>query len=102
MGRITGVVDDRGKYIYITTEEMDKVTAFIKQQGRVTMAALAKASNSLINLNATAAATPSAAARLEDDDDDAAALQAASPVGPEGEKGSAGRGGGGGGGAAKE
>mgnify|MGYP000483233394 CR=1 FL=1 len=51
MGRLNGVVDDRGKYIYITADEMQKVTDFIKQQGRVNMAALAKASNRLINLN---------------------------------------------------
>ena len=25
MGRITGVIDDRGKFIYIETEEMEKV-----------------------------------------------------------------------------
>ena len=51
MNRISGVVDDRGKYIYITEEEMRKVADFIQKQGRVNMAALAKASNSLIDLN---------------------------------------------------
>ena len=48
MGRITGVVDDRGKYIYITAAEMEKVSQFIRHQGRVNMAALAKASNQCV------------------------------------------------------
>lgn len=34
LGRITGVVDDRGKFIYITTEEMKKVADFINSKGR--------------------------------------------------------------------
>ena len=34
MGRIAGVVDDRGKYIYITAPEMERVTQFIQQQER--------------------------------------------------------------------
>ena len=67
MGRINGVVDDRGKYIYITAAEMGRVTEFIKQQGRVNMAALAKASNKLINLNPSADAATEAM-KLDDQD----------------------------------
>ncbi|NXL96564.1 DDRGK protein, partial [Tyrannus savana] len=49
-GTLTGVIDDRGKFIYITPEEMAAVAQFIKQRGRVSIAELARASNSLINL----------------------------------------------------
>ncbi|NWQ63884.1 DDRGK protein, partial [Neopipo cinnamomea] len=49
-GTLTGVIDDRGKFIYITPEEMAAVAQFIKRRGRVSIAELAQASNSLINL----------------------------------------------------
>uniref|UniRef100_A0A8D0GLI1 DDRGK domain-containing protein 1 n=1 Tax=Sphenodon punctatus TaxID=8508 RepID=A0A8D0GLI1_SPHPU len=49
-GTLTGVIDDRGKFIYITPEEMAAVAQFIKQRGRVSITELAQASNSLINL----------------------------------------------------
>ncbi|KAM6077180.1 DDRGK domain-containing protein 1 [Chlamydotis macqueenii] len=49
-GTLTGVIDDRGKFIYITPEEMAAVAQYIKQRGRVSIAELAQASNSLINL----------------------------------------------------
>jgi hypothetical protein len=32
-GRVTGIIDDRGKFVYITDQEMEKVAAFIKQRG---------------------------------------------------------------------
>jgi hypothetical protein len=32
MGRITGVLDDRGKFIFISTEEMGNVAKWIKLQ----------------------------------------------------------------------
>jgi len=51
MGRITGVMDDRGKYIYISNDEMDAVVKFIKQRGRVTKADLSENSHKLIRLN---------------------------------------------------
>ncbi|KAM7169007.1 DDRGK domain-containing protein 1 isoform 1-T1 [Macrochelys suwanniensis] len=61
-GTLTGVIDDRGKFIYITPEEMTAVAQFIKQRGRVSIAELAQASNSLINLQPESrAATPSTA-----------------------------------------
>ena len=50
MGRITGVMDDRGKYIYISEEEMDAVVKFIRQRGRVTKADLSENSHKLIRL----------------------------------------------------
>ena len=50
MGLLTGVMDDRGKFIYISEEELLKVKKFIEQRGRVNIAELAKSSNELINL----------------------------------------------------
>ena len=44
----TGVIDDRGKFIYITPEELTAVANFIRQRGRVSITELAQASNSLI------------------------------------------------------
>ncbi|KAG1931682.1 DDRGK domain-containing protein 1-like [Pimephales promelas] len=49
-GSLTGVIDDRGKFIYITLEELSAVAQFIKQRGRVSISELAQASNTLINL----------------------------------------------------
>jgi hypothetical protein len=50
LGRLTGVIDDRGKFIYITTQEMMNVADFMRQRGRVSMMELAKQSNKLIDL----------------------------------------------------
>ena len=50
MGMLTGVMDDRGKFIYISEEELQKVKRFIEQRGRVNISELAKSSNQLINL----------------------------------------------------
>lgn len=49
-GRITGVMDDRGKFIYISEEELQNVAKFIKQRGRISIADLAESSNSLVNM----------------------------------------------------
>ncbi|XP_042324522.1 DDRGK domain-containing protein 1 isoform X2 [Sceloporus undulatus] len=49
-GTLTGVIDDRGKFIYITPEEMTAVAEFIRRRGRVSITELAQHSNSLINL----------------------------------------------------
>ncbi|XP_026319126.1 DDRGK domain-containing protein 1 [Hyposmocoma kahamanoa] len=50
-GEITGVIDDRGKFIYISYKELEDVAKFIKQRGRVSITELAECSNDLINLN---------------------------------------------------
>ena len=50
MGRLTGVMDDRGKFIYISPDEMATVAAFINAQGRVSIAELANRSNDFIRL----------------------------------------------------
>ena len=49
-GRLTGVIDDRGKFIYITMEELEAVSKYMKQHGRVSISDLAQSSNRLINL----------------------------------------------------
>ncbi|XP_001814678.1 DDRGK domain-containing protein 1 isoform X1 [Tribolium castaneum] len=47
---LTGVIDDRGKFIYVSQEEMEAVAKFIRQRGRVSIVELAESSNKLINL----------------------------------------------------
>jgi len=47
---IVGVIDDRGKFIYITKDELESVAKFIRQRGRVSISELVESSNSLINL----------------------------------------------------
>lgn len=49
-GRLTGVIDERGKYIYISPEEMDSVAKFIKYRGRVSIREIAAESNKLIKM----------------------------------------------------
>lgn len=43
-------MDDRGKYIYISPEEMKAVADYIKRQGRVSISHLASKSNQFIDL----------------------------------------------------
>jgi hypothetical protein len=50
MGRLSGVMDDRGKYIYISMEEMKAVADYIKREGRVGISHLASQSNQFIDL----------------------------------------------------
>ncbi|CAH8275203.1 unnamed protein product [Arabidopsis lyrata] len=50
IGRLSGVMDDRGKYIYISMEEMNAVADYIKRQGRVSISHLASKSNQFIDL----------------------------------------------------
>ncbi|KAF1785783.1 DDRGK domain containing protein [Phytophthora cactorum] len=52
--RLTGIVDDRGKFIYITEEEMDKVAKFIQRRGRLGFSELSKECNKLIRLDGEA------------------------------------------------
>jgi uncharacterized protein (DUF2126 family) len=49
-GRLSGVMDDRGKFIHITREEYESVAKFIKQRGRVSIGELVDSSNRLIRL----------------------------------------------------
>lgn len=50
-GILSGVIDDRGKFIYISQAELEAVAKFVRQRGRVSITELAEHSNSLINLN---------------------------------------------------
>ena len=50
-GDLTGVVDDRGKFIFISSSELEDVAKFIRQQGRVSITDLAANSNKLITLS---------------------------------------------------
>ena len=49
-GFLTGVFDDRGKFICVSQEELEAVAKFIRQQGRVSITDLAMSSNQLITL----------------------------------------------------
>jgi CTP-dependent riboflavin kinase len=50
MGRIHGVIDDRGKFICVTEDEMKAVAKYMKRRGRVSVMDLAVESNKLIDL----------------------------------------------------
>jgi len=50
MGRLHGVIDDRGKFICITEDELKQVAKFIRRRGRVTVTDLAIESNKLVDL----------------------------------------------------
>lgn len=49
-GILTGVIDDQGKFIYISKKELNDVGEFIRQRGRVSITELVESSNNLINL----------------------------------------------------
>ena len=59
-GTLTGVLDDRGKFIYITMSELESVAKFIKQRGRVSIQELAESSNCLIRLTPDTSVTAGA------------------------------------------
>jgi len=48
---LSGVIDDRGKYIYITDQEFEEVANYIKKKGRVSRADLLIECNKIIKLN---------------------------------------------------
>jgi len=50
---LSGVIDDRGKFIFITKEEFDAVAKFIVRKGRVSIHDIASESNRLIKLEET-------------------------------------------------
>jgi len=63
MGRLTGVMDERGKYIYITLDEMHAVAKHLTKKGRVTISELAAQSSSLIDLEPRTVGTEGAGKR---------------------------------------
>ena len=50
-GDLSGFLDDRGKYVYVTSAELDNVATWIKQRGRVCISDLVEHSNQLIKLD---------------------------------------------------
>ncbi|XP_026819909.1 DDRGK domain-containing protein 1 [Rhopalosiphum maidis] len=56
-GSLTGVIDDRGKFIYISQSELNAVASFINKRGRVSLTELAEHSNNLIVLDKPISAT---------------------------------------------
>lgn len=48
--KLMGVIDDRGKFIYISLDELKAVAKFVRRRGRVSKAELAESSNKLINI----------------------------------------------------
>ena len=50
-GDLTGVIDDRGKFIYITMDELEAVAKYVRQHGRMSISELAESSNRLITLD---------------------------------------------------
>lgn len=50
------MMDDRGKYIFISPEEMESVAAFMKSRGRISISELADKSSTLIDLEMKVAA----------------------------------------------
>lgn len=56
-GTLTGVIDDQGKFIYISDKELNEISNFIRQRGRVSITELAESSNNLINLKSNADVT---------------------------------------------
>ncbi|XP_011500523.1 PREDICTED: DDRGK domain-containing protein 1 [Ceratosolen solmsi marchali] len=57
-GTLSGVIDDRGKFIYVSEKELESVAAFVKQRGRISIFELAECSNELISLGPGAAHEP--------------------------------------------
>ena len=49
-GQLNGVMDDRGKFIHITSEEMDTMARYIQQQGRIPVEKFAAEAQRLIRL----------------------------------------------------
>ena len=52
-GRIAGIVDDRGKYIYMTERELAAIEKIFMQRGRISKAELIKECNKIIRFTPT-------------------------------------------------
>ncbi|CAB4070354.1 DDRGK1 [Lepeophtheirus salmonis] len=50
-GTLTGVIDDRGKFIYVSPDELEGIAKFIRQRGRVSITDIAENSHKLIKMN---------------------------------------------------
>eukprot|EP00949_MAST-11_sp_MAST-11-sp1_P002770 g2770.t1 len=60
-GLITGVLDDRGKYIYLTEDELESMASHVENVGRISVKDLAVQSRDFVDLTEK---------RIEDEDDD--------------------------------
>lgn len=49
-GRLLGITDDRGKFIYITEQEFESIARYIKSRGRVNKADLLLECNKLVRM----------------------------------------------------
>lgn len=49
-GRVPGVFDDRGKFVYVTAQELELIAEFIENKGRIDVRELAKECNQLLKL----------------------------------------------------
>jgi hypothetical protein len=47
-GSLRGVLDDRGKFVVVSDDDLDRLAAFVRQRGRVSLSELARHSNELI------------------------------------------------------
>ena len=54
-GSLSGITDDRGKFISITAQEFAHIAGFIKAKGRISRSELLKEANRAIRLEPTAA-----------------------------------------------
>jgi hypothetical protein len=77
-GMITGVMDERGKFIYLTEEEMTRVANFINRRGRVSISDIVAESNKLITLSSQEKERPAeGAAQAAVSDEEKKAAEAA-------------------------
>eukprot|EP00747_Dinoflagellata_sp_TGD_P181633 gnl/TRDRNA2_/TRDRNA2_35525_c0_seq1.p1 gnl/TRDRNA2_/TRDRNA2_35525_c0~~gnl/TRDRNA2_/TRDRNA2_35525_c0_seq1.p1 ORF type:complete len:334 (-),score=122.56 gnl/TRDRNA2_/TRDRNA2_35525_c0_seq1:40-951(-) len=53
LGRLNGIFDDRGKFIYVTQEELENLSDWLKRKGRINRADLVATCNRVIRLNPT-------------------------------------------------
>eukprot|EP00929_Paragymnodinium_shiwhaense_P110061 TRINITY_DN76777_c0_g1_i1.p1 TRINITY_DN76777_c0_g1~~TRINITY_DN76777_c0_g1_i1.p1 ORF type:complete len:302 (-),score=121.23 TRINITY_DN76777_c0_g1_i1:340-1245(-) len=53
LDRLSGIFDDRGKYIYVSSEEMIEVAEWLSKKGRITRPELVAACNKIIRLDPT-------------------------------------------------
>eukprot|EP01060_Flectonema_neradi_P013820 TRINITY_DN20547_c0_g1_i1.p1 TRINITY_DN20547_c0_g1~~TRINITY_DN20547_c0_g1_i1.p1 ORF type:complete len:261 (+),score=80.45 TRINITY_DN20547_c0_g1_i1:193-975(+) len=49
-GRLSGIFDDRGKFIFITDDEYTQFAKYIRQRGRVSVSELSAKGNAILNL----------------------------------------------------
>lgn len=50
-GTITGVIDDRGKFIYVSADELKKIADMVRRRGRISVSELVREINSIVDLN---------------------------------------------------